>query len=177
MHDGMRWSAFAEPQLDSLLAYIAKTLREIFDNRDSRASAIGSPMARILSYRAGIVLKLTGHLAPGAGDEGLFVVLVEQLEPEAFRQARLMYRHGLAPREAEMLVMLRRGTSVANIAEELGISTATAKTYVRNLIEKLDAPDLRTLRMGLQGGSQPQPKTSSEPSVVPIAKRYVFGVP
>jgi DNA-binding NarL/FixJ family response regulator len=103
-------------------------------------------------------------------------VLVEQLEPEAFRRARLMYRHGLAPREAEMLVMLQRGTSVACIAKELGISTATAKPYVRNLIEKLDAPNLRTLRMGLQGGSQAQGKTSSGPSVVPTAKRDVLGV-
>jgi DNA-binding CsgD family transcriptional regulator len=88
-----------------------------------------------------------------------------------------MYRHGLAPREAEMMMLLQRGTSVACIAEELGISTATAKTYVRNLIEKLDAPNLRTLRMGLQSGNQPQVKTSSEPSVVPTARRNVFGVP
>jgi DNA-binding NarL/FixJ family response regulator len=43
---------------------------------------------------------------------------------------------------------------VACIAKELGISTATAKTYVRNLIGKLDAPNLRTLRMGLQSGGQ-----------------------
>jgi DNA-binding NarL/FixJ family response regulator len=60
-----------------------------------------------------------------------------------------------------MLVMLQRGTSVTWIAKELGIST-TAKTYVRNLIDKLDAPNLRTLRMGLQGGSQAQAKTSSD---------------
>lgn len=149
MHDGVRWSAFAEPQLGSFLVYVAKTLREIFDKRNPRASEIGPPVARILSHRAGIVLKLTGHLARGEGDQGLFVVLVEQLEPEAFRRARLMYRHGLAPREAEMLVMLQRGTSMACIAKDLGISTATVKTYVRNLIEKLDAPNLRTLRTDL----------------------------
>jgi DNA-binding CsgD family transcriptional regulator len=177
MHDRVRWSAFAEPQLGSLLTYITKTLRAIFDNRDLQASQIGPPVARILSHRAGIVLKLTGHLAPGGGDQGLFVVLVEQLEPEAFRRARLMYRHGLASREAEMLVMLQRGTSVACIAKELGISTSTAKTYVRNLIEKLDAPNLRALRMGLQGGSQAQAKTTRGPSVVSTAMRDVFGVP
>ena len=177
MHDRVRWSAFAELQLGSLLTYITETLRAIFDNRDLQASQIGPPVARILSHRAGIVLKLTGHLAPGGGDQGLFVVLVEQLEPEAFRRARLMYRHGLASREAEMLVMLQRGTSVACIAKELGISTATAKTYVRNLIEKLDAPNLRALRMGLQGGSQAQAKTSSRPGVVATAMRDFFGMP
>jgi DNA-binding CsgD family transcriptional regulator len=57
-----------------------------------------------------------------------------------------MYRHGLAPREAEMLVLLRQGSAVARIARELGISTATAKTYVRHLIEKLGVPNLKALR-------------------------------
>jgi len=57
-----------------------------------------------------------------------------------------MYRYGLAPREAETLVLLRHGASVARIAWELGISTATAKTYVRHLIEKLGVPDLNALR-------------------------------
>jgi hypothetical protein len=73
MHDRVRWSAFAEPQLGSLLTYITKTLRAIFDNRDLQASQIGPPVARILSHRAGIVLKLTGHLAPGGGDQGLLL--------------------------------------------------------------------------------------------------------
>jgi DNA-binding CsgD family transcriptional regulator len=82
------------------------------------------------------------------GEHGrrLFVVLVEQVEPEAFRRQRLMYRYGLAPREAEMLVLLRDGPSVARIAATLGISTATAKTYVRHLVEKLGVPNLKALR-------------------------------
>jgi hypothetical protein len=129
MHDGVRWSAFAEPQLDSLLAYVAKTLREIFDNRDPRASEIGPPLARILLHRAGIALKLTGHLAPGEGDQGLFVVLVEQLEPEAFRRARLMYRHGLALREAEIPSSRSRGGVGEECAGQTCISHRSATWF------------------------------------------------
>ena len=68
------------------------------------------------------------------------------MEPAGFRRQRLMYRYGLAPREAEMLVLLRDGLSVTRIARTLGISTATAKTYVRHLVEKLGVPNLSVLR-------------------------------
>jgi DNA-binding CsgD family transcriptional regulator len=151
MHEKLQWSAFAEPQLHSLLHHIAGKLREVFNQREASSDDSGLPSACILSHRAGIVLRLTGHATPGDDAQGLFVVLVEQIEPAALAQTRLIYRHGLAPREAQILVMLQRGTSVAFIGTELGISTGTAKTYVRNLIEKLDASNLRTLRMGLQG--------------------------
>ena len=74
------------------------------------------------------------------------VVLVEQVEPEPFHRARVRYRYGLAPREAEVLVLLRRGSAVSQIAKMLGITTATAKTYVKNLIEKVGVLNLSTLR-------------------------------
>jgi len=45
-----------------------------------------------------------------------------------------------------MLVLLRDGLSVTRIARTLGISTATAKTYVRHLVEKLGVPNLSALR-------------------------------
>jgi DNA-binding CsgD family transcriptional regulator len=146
MHDGLRWSVFAEPQLRSLLAYVARTLRGIFDDRELASAETAPPAARIFSHRAGIMLKLTGHVAPAARGQNLYVVLVEQVEPEAFLRTRLMYRHGLTPREAEMLVLMRQRLSVARMARELGISVATGKTYVRNLIEKLGVPDSSALR-------------------------------
>jgi DNA-binding CsgD family transcriptional regulator len=146
MHDAVRWSAFAEPQLRLLLDYVARTLSGIFDKRERSSAEIAPPTARIFSHRAGIVLKFTGHVTLSNGGQEPFVVLVEQLEPEAFRRARLMYRYGLAPREAEMLIMLRQGPSVARVARELGISIATAKTYVRNLTEKLGVTDSTALR-------------------------------
>ena len=144
--DGLHASAFAEPHLHSLLDYVARTLRAIFDSRERSFTEIAPPAARVLSHRAGIQLRLRGHVATGEHGREVFVVLVEQVEPEAFRRQRLMYRYGLAPREAEMLVLLRDGPSVAQIARTLGISTATAKTYVRHLVEKLGVPSLSALR-------------------------------
>jgi len=146
MHEKLQWSAFAEPQLRSLLDYVATKLRNVFSHGELSPSDGPPPAARILSHAAGIILRLTGYVTPGEGGRDLFVVLVEQIEPEALAQARIMYRHGLAPREAEMLMMLRRGPSVAQIAAELGISKPTAKTYVRNLIEKLGVSNLSHLR-------------------------------
>jgi DNA-binding CsgD family transcriptional regulator len=146
MHDGIRWPAFAEPQLRSILTYVASKLRAVFGNSGLSATEVAPPTTRIFSHHAGIALKLTGHNLGGETKQSLFVVLVEQVEPESFRHARLMYRYGLGAREAEVLIRLRRGFAVSQIGKQLGITTPTAKTYVRNLIAKLDVPDLRTLR-------------------------------
>jgi len=48
---------------------------------------------------------------------------------------------GLTEREVEVLTMVARGLSNAEIAEELTISPATAKTHVAHLLTKLDARD------------------------------------
>ncbi|WP_432932236.1 response regulator [Microbispora sp. CA-135349] len=48
---------------------------------------------------------------------------------------------GLTEREAEVLTLVGRGMSNAEIAAELFISTATVKTYVTRLLAKLDARD------------------------------------
>ena len=47
----------------------------------------------------------------------------------------------LTDREFEVLTMVARGLSNAEIAEELTISPATAKTHVAHLLTKLDARD------------------------------------
>jgi DNA-binding NarL/FixJ family response regulator len=48
---------------------------------------------------------------------------------------------GLTDRELEVLTMVARGRSNAEIAEQLTISPATAKTHVAHLLTKLDARD------------------------------------
>jgi DNA-binding NarL/FixJ family response regulator len=47
----------------------------------------------------------------------------------------------LTPREVDVLRLVARGMSNAEIAEELTISPATAKTHVAHLLTKLDARD------------------------------------
>jgi DNA-binding NarL/FixJ family response regulator len=48
---------------------------------------------------------------------------------------------GISGREREVLLLVARGRSNAEIAEDLHISLATAKTYVSRLLTKLDAKD------------------------------------
>jgi DNA-binding NarL/FixJ family response regulator len=70
----------------------------------------------------------------------------------------------LTERELEVLRMVARGMSNAEIAEELTISPATAKTHVAHLLTKLDARDRIQLviiayQSGLcdSGGRPPEP--------------------
>jgi DNA-binding NarL/FixJ family response regulator len=70
----------------------------------------------------------------------------------------------LTERELEVLRMVSRGMSNAEIAEELTISPATAKTHVAHLLTKLDARDRIQLviiayQTGLynSGGRPPEP--------------------
>jgi DNA-binding NarL/FixJ family response regulator len=61
--------------------------------------------------------------------------------PGAPGTARGKLLRGLTERELEVLTMVARGRSNAEIAEELTISPATAKTHVAHLLTKLDARD------------------------------------
>jgi DNA-binding NarL/FixJ family response regulator len=60
---------------------------------------------------------------------------------------------GLTEREVEVLTLVARGMSNSEIADELVISPATAKTHVAHLLAKLDARDrVQLVILGFQSG-------------------------
>jgi DNA-binding NarL/FixJ family response regulator len=60
---------------------------------------------------------------------------------------------GLTEREVEVLALVARGMSNSEIADELVISPATAKTHVAHLLAKLDARDrVQLVILGYQSG-------------------------
>jgi DNA-binding NarL/FixJ family response regulator len=61
-----------------------------------------------------------------------------QLLPDASLDARL---DELTAREAEVLTLVARGMSNAEIAAELGIEESTVKTHVKRMLAKLDVRD------------------------------------
>ena len=62
----------------------------------------------------------------------------------------------ITDRELEVLAMVARGLSNAEIAERLTISPATAKTHVAHLLTKLDARDrVQLVILAYQSGLVP----------------------
>ncbi|HSJ28075.1 MAG TPA: response regulator transcription factor, partial [Acidimicrobiia bacterium] len=61
--------------------------------------------------------------------------------PDSSTPAPAQLRNTLTPREVEVLTLLARGVSNAEIAEALFISEATAKTHVSHILTKLGLRD------------------------------------
>jgi DNA-binding NarL/FixJ family response regulator len=59
--------------------------------------------------------------------------------PTPANTSRVLER--ITPREREVLLLVARGRSNAEIGDELFMSVATAKTHVSRLMTKLDARD------------------------------------
>lgn len=67
---------------------------------------------------------------------------VERAAPARFAAALAHAAGGLSPTEARVLFSLAQGARAADVAAELGISTATVQTYRRSMRHKLGAgPD------------------------------------
>jgi DNA-binding NarL/FixJ family response regulator len=77
-------------------------------------------------------------LAPGVTRRVIEAFAAAVPRASAGRDDRLA---GLSPREVQVLRLLARGLSNAEIARELFVSDATAKTHVSNVLAKLHARD------------------------------------
>jgi DNA-binding NarL/FixJ family response regulator len=70
---------------------------------------------------------------------------------------------GLTTRERDVLEWLVQGASNEEIAERLSISLFTVKSHVRNILQKLNAPNRRTAaRMAVQRGLATPRRSSTE---------------
>jgi DNA-binding NarL/FixJ family response regulator len=89
---------------------------------------------------------LAGIRVIAAGDALLSPVITRHLIEEFVRrpdpvQTAVPHLDGLTERELEVLALVARGSSNAEIAAALCVTTATAKTHVSRLLMKLNARD------------------------------------
>lgn len=137
--DQMPIDAFGAQPVKAGLEYVACILRSIFFGREEPSFELSSPVARVYAHASGMVLKLRGFLVNGDREQRYFTVIIEQGESEEHRLQRLMYRHGLSRREAELLLRLRTAPPTSHeIAAAMGISGETLRTYFKRIAEKLD---------------------------------------
>jgi DNA-binding CsgD family transcriptional regulator len=79
--------------------------------------------------------------------------------------ARAQERHGLTPREAEVLALMARGSTNREIAATLVISVRTAEHHVAHILRKLAAPDRRAAVRIARG-----PGVASAPPIPPAPR-------
>jgi transposase/DNA-binding CsgD family transcriptional regulator len=131
-------------RLSAQLRYVAHQLRAIFGDRDETAADANCPLVRMYSHRTGAMLRLSGF-ASDLGD-GHFTVLIELGETEDLFRQRLMARYALSARQAQMLILLRRGATTSAIAARLQAQLSGLKSSLRELRLKFDLPDQSSLR-------------------------------
>jgi transposase/DNA-binding CsgD family transcriptional regulator len=144
LYDGWGSKSSIDDNVETLSCRMASRLRAVFDNYDSAAEA-DAPVVRIYSHRSGATLRLRGY-ASDLGNGELFCVLIELGETEYLLRRRLALRYALSPRQAELLMLLRRGANTNHMAEALGSSSSGLKSLLRELLLKLDLHDTAALR-------------------------------
>jgi len=88
-----------------------------------------------------VTRRLIGEFARTAPPDGTARAAPQDSDEKQPRSGWDKLQRLLTDRELEVLKMVARGMSNAEIAEELTISPATAKTHVAHLLTKLDARD------------------------------------
>ncbi|MBV2151525.1 response regulator transcription factor [Kitasatospora sp. SUK 42] len=117
-----------------------------FDDDDYVYGALRAGASGFLVKDLALETILDGVRVVAAGDALLAPGITRRLigefaaRPEAARVRRAV-AEGITEREREVLTLVGRGLSNAEIAQELTISPATAKAHVARLFTKLDARD------------------------------------
>jgi DNA-binding CsgD family transcriptional regulator/PAS domain-containing protein len=144
--DGLSANAFIKGEFNSALDYIARQLQTIFGASDENAAGAEAPLVRLYSHHSGLSLRLRGLVSELPHDRAHITVLIEAGEPETLFRQRLTARYGLSRRQAELLVLVRRGANAREIAQRLQTGPAALKSSLRELRLKLDLPNLSSLR-------------------------------
>ena len=159
----LRWAQGEKPHIAGCLrglASVAAAARQyaraarLYGAAEAAREAIGAPMPRhharseqaVARVRAGLgepafaAAWAAGRALPlaEAVAEAL-AVTPEELSADAIgKPSTPAARHGLTPREVEVLRLVREGCSNREIGERLYISERTAGTHVQNILDKLD---------------------------------------
>jgi transposase/DNA-binding CsgD family transcriptional regulator len=128
------------------LSHIARELRVIFGSRDELSIGADQPVVRMYAHRSGAILRLRGFLSDSGENSGHFTVLIELGETETLLRQRLSSRYRLSARQAELLMLLRKGASTKEMGERLDASASALKASLRELRLKLDLPDQSSLQ-------------------------------
>lgn len=128
------------------LSHIARELRAIFGSRDELSIGADQPVVRMYAHRSGAILRLRGFLSDSGENNGHFTVLIELGETETLLRQRLSSRYRLSARQAELLMLLRKGASTKEMGERLDASASALKASLRELRLKLDLPDQSSLQ-------------------------------
>jgi DNA-binding CsgD family transcriptional regulator len=142
--DGLRVDDFNR-RLELALDYVTRTVRAVFGS-GGECWENRVPVARVYSHWTGVTLTLRGFVTDRSFEKKYFTVLVEERELEQHRQQRLMLRHGLSRREAELLLLLAAGLATRQISDRMAIGVGTIKTYSARLVDKLGLENPAALR-------------------------------